>query len=237
MWHITDTALTVRLEFLVGGVPVVPDPGSVQVTLRGNSGEVLDGPTGFTVPGTYLDYSVDALDNTPAIPGTLETRFVHGFFTYQGFPHTIRVNYRLVAFIPMTCTPETVRSLLGMTQDELEDGDVDLIQAYFTLLTPIPSLPDLLASGGVTSLSANDAIAVQAALLKATSLASRFASSQEEADSKFTRLGKLDPYRMVEQLQATLADLIGTLSGVSAYDANPVRFLVAARTIDPITGA
>lgn len=237
MWHLTDTAVTIRLEFLVGGVPIIPDPDSVKVTLRGADGAVLSGPTAFLAPGTYLDYTVSAGDNTPAVAGTLETRFVHGFFTYQGFPHTVRFNYRLSPFIPMTCTEDTVRGLLGMTQDELEDSDIDLFQGYYTLLVKVPGLPNQLVSGDATALAANDAIAVQAALLKAESIASRFSSSQEEADSKFARLSKFDPYRLVQELSGKLEALVSDLAGTTSYAAAPTLFVVAARTTDPITGA
>lgn len=237
MWHLTDTAITTRLEFMVGGVPVIPDPDSVKVTLRGADGAILSGPTTFLVPGTYLDYTVSAGDNTPAVAGTLETRFVHGFFTYQGFPHTVRFNYRLSPFIPMTGTEDTVRGLLGMTQDELEDSDIDLFQGYYTLLVKVPGLPNQLVSGDATALAANDAIATQTALLKAESLASRFSSSQEEADSKFARLSKFDPYRLVQDLSGKLEALVSDLAGTTSYAAAPTLFVVAARTTDPITGA
>jgi len=40
----------------------------------------------------------------------------------------------LSAFIPFTVTSESVRTYLGISIDELEDHEIDLLQAYHTLV-------------------------------------------------------------------------------------------------------
>ena len=124
-----------------------------------------------------------------------------------------------------------------MLPEELEDHEVDLYQAYYELQTWVPSLSTLLQAGTVTSLRANDAIAIMAAILLATSLVARYAQRTVSADSELTRATKFDPKELVAELEAKLDDLINQLTASDpTLVTNPTRFLVGTRT-DPITGA
>lgn len=236
MWHLAGSDITIRLSFESGGVPIVPDSGTPQVIVRGADGSVLLGPDPLVVTGTFLDYVVSGTLNTPAEPTALETRFVHVYYQHNGFPRTLRHNYRLTPFIPLVCTEDTVRGHLGLTIEELEDHEIDLYEAYYTLLDKVTTLPELLTTGTSASLRANETIAIQAALLKAASLPNRIAASQDSADSSFSRLSKVDPYRLIAELEGKLQGLVASFN-TSGDATPPVIFLVGTRTTDPITGA
>lgn len=238
-WFLAGDSVTLHEEFVIDGVPREPDVDSVKFTLRGNSGLTVAPHVNETLTprGTGVDIVISGADNTPATAGDLETRFITVSFTVEGRPYTISDSYRLTPFIPMTCTPETVRGHLGMTLEELQDQEVDLIQAYYDLQPKVPSLETYLTSSGVKALKANDAIAIQAALIIAASLPNRLAAQQKSADAQFNRLSKIDPRQLVEDLLQLQGDIIDYLtnSGATTVTITPI-FLVSTRT-DPVTGA
>ena len=238
-WVLTGSDLTTKVDFQVGGALVIPDPGSVYLTIRDNAGAPIapynNQPQ--TVTGTYLELVIPALVNTPATPGVLESRYLLVAFTYEGRPYTLRQSYRLSPFLTMTVSEDSVRSYLGLMPEELENGEIDLYGAYYELLGRVSSLATLLQAGTAQSLRANKAIALQAAILLAPSLPARYAQRVVDADSEFARATKFDPNELVDKLEAELDDLINDLTALDpAAVTNPTRFLVGTRT-DPITGA
>ena len=184
-----------------------------------------------------MELTIPALVNSPATPGVLEARYVILKYLYEGRPYSQQRSYRLTPFLTFSVTEMDVRKHLGMLPEELEDHEVDLYQAYYELQTWVPSLSTLLQAGTVTSLRANDAIAIMAAILLATSLVARYAQRTVSADSELTRATKFDPKELVAELEAKLDDLINQLTASDpTLVTNPTRFLVGTRT-DPITGA
>ena len=238
-WVIAGSDLTYKVDFFAGGALVTPDPGSVYLTIRDNAGLGI-APyihQAQVVTGTQLDLTIPGLVNTPVVPGTLETRFVIVEFLYQGRPYAVRQTYRLTPFIPFSADEATVRKHLGMMPEELEDFEIDLYQAYYELLTRVTALGTILQSGAVSALRANDALAIQAALLIITSLVARYAQRTASADSEFTRATKFDPEQLVADLQARLDDLVNELTAADPTAVtSPVLFIVTTRTTDPVTG-
>lgn len=238
-WVIAGSDLTYKVDFFAGGALVTPDPGSVYLTIRDNAGLGI-APyihQAQVVTGTQLDLTIPGLVNTPVVPGTLETRFVIVEFLYQGRPYAVRQTYRLTPFIPFSADEATVRKHLGMMPEELEDFEIDLYQAYYELLTRVTALGTILQSGAVSALRANDALAIQAALLIITSLVARYAQRTASADSEFTRATKFDPEQLVADLQARLDDLVNELTAADPTAVtSPALFIITTRTTDPVTG-
>ena len=238
-WVIAGSDLTYKVDFFAGGALVAPDPGSVYLTIRDNAGNGI-APyihQAQVVTGTQLDLTIPGLVNTPVVPGTLETRFVIVEFLYQGRPYAVRQTYRLTPFIPFSADEATVRKHLGMMPEELEDFEIDLYQAYYELLTRVTALGTILQSGAVSALRANDALAIQAALLIITSLVARYAQRTASADSEFSRTSKFDPEQLVADLQARLDDLVNELTAADPTAVTvPTLFIVTTRTTDPVTG-
>lgn len=238
-WVITGSDLTYKVEFQANGTPVVPDPGSVFLTIRDNAGAGISPYVNQaqTVNTTQLELTIPGLVNTPAVPGALESRYILLSYLYGGRPYSIRQSYRLTPFLTFSADEAAVRKHLGMLPEELEDYEIDLNQAYYELQTWVPGLATLLQAGTVATLRANDAIAIMAAILLATSLAARYAQRTVSADSEFARATKFDPNELVVELEAKLDDLINQLTAPDpSLVTNPTRFLVGTRT-DPITGA
>ena len=239
-WVIAGSDLTYKVDFFAGGALVAPDPGSVYLTIRDNAGNGIAPYVhqAVVVTGTQLDLNIPGLVNTPVVPSKLESRFVIVEFLYQGRPYAVRQTYRLTPFLTFSADEATVRKHLGMMPEELEDFEIDLYQAYYELLTLVPSLSTILQSGTISALRANDAIAIQAALLIMTSLVARYAQKTSSADSEFIRATKFDPEQLVEDLMARLDTLVNDLTAIDpAAVSTPTLFIVTARTTDPVTGA
>lgn len=238
-WVIAGSDLTYKVDFFVGGALVAPDPGSVYLTIRDNAGNGI-APyihQAQVVTGTQLDLTIPGLVNTPVVSGKLESRFVIVEFLYQGRPYAVRQTYRLTPFITFSADEATVRKHLGMMPEELEDFEIDLYQAYYELLTEVTALGTILQAGTISALRANDAIAIQAALLIITSLSARYAQKVASADSEFSRTSKFDPDKLIADLEARLDDLINELTAADPDAVTaPTLFIVTTRTIDPVTG-
>lgn len=238
-WVIAGSDLTYKVDFFVGGALVAPDPGSVYLTIRDNAGNGI-APyihQAQVVTGTQLDLTIPGLVNTPVVSGKLESRFVIVEFLYQGRPYAVRQTYRLTPFITFSADEATVRKHLGMMPEELEDFEIDLYQAYYELLTEVTALGTILQAGTISALRANDAIAIQAALLIITSLSARYAQKVASADSEFTRATKFDPDKLIADLEARLDDLINELTAADPDAVTaPTLFIVTTRTTDPVTG-
>lgn len=239
-WVIAGSDLTYKVDFFVGGSLVEPDPGSVYLTIRDNAGNGIAPYVhqAQVVTGTQLDLNIPGLVNTPVVSGTLEARFVIVEFLYQGRPYAVRQTYRLTPFLLFSADEATVRKHLGLMPEELEDFEIDLYQAYYELLTRVPALGTILQAGAVSALRANDALAIQAALLIMASLSARYAQKVSSADSEFSRATKFDPDRLIADLMASLDTLVNDLTAVDPTAVNtPTLFLVTTRTTDPVTGA
>lgn len=238
LWHLEDTDVTLHVDFVLRGVPVEPTAGSVSYTLRGNTGLPLAGHTDVPLPGqsgTGVDITIPAVDNANANTDGFETRHLLVSYTFEGNPYVIRASYRLCAFVPTTVVPADVRALLGLMEEELEDQEVDVHEAYFRLLERIPDLGTNLTGSG--AMKANEALTIQIALQFLPGLPARYSQSWESADSAVSRSTKLDPTKLAEQLNSRLDTLVDALVATTpGIVPTPTLFLLTQPT-DPITGA
>ncbi|MCL0184817.1 hypothetical protein M2T59_31875, partial [Klebsiella pneumoniae] len=65
---------------------------------------------------------------------TNEARLANLSYTSGGFNRLLEMTYKVTQFIPFTITAQSVRALLGLSYEELEDEEVDLISAYYALV-------------------------------------------------------------------------------------------------------
>lgn len=239
LWHLSGEDLTLRFDFLSEGALVVPDADSISLTLRDHQGALIApyNPELHPSAGTSLEVVISGASNTLALADTVESRFVTLTYRVNGVPRTIRNNYKISEFLPISATPVDVRNLLGLIEDELPDDEVDLYQAYYQLLMDNAGLSAALGATTVANLLANRAIALQAALLLAPGLPARFGQRSTSADQEFTRFANLKVDELVEKLEAELETTLAEMAAPGEVEVvSPTRFLIAPRT-DPITGA
>ena len=128
----TDTDHSFYIEFVVDNELVVPDDGSVTATITEADGTVKTGFNELALSPT-AGQSFVVLETTSAIndkDDEFELRQIEIKFTHNSKPHTQYINYRIVdrVNIPVSC--DEVRATLGISVDEWEDSNIDLVAAF-----------------------------------------------------------------------------------------------------------
>jgi hypothetical protein len=234
MWLEAGSDVTLIIDYMVDGVPVIPDSAAFVVRDHG----------GLTVHSALLPamtnseaLTVPAVYNSLVVGTVFENRFVLVSFLHEGATYQQRLSYRLHTFIPLTATAQSVRSELGLDPSELADADVDLVGAYVTLAASVgQSFINAFVSLGTTSLAANQAVVLQAALNVADSLALRTGASVRSEDHVFTRFDKIDFQALRNNLETKLAKTLDqAVAAVVSVGFNSNLFVLSQPT-DVITG-
>lgn len=242
MWRIAGEDAAVSFDFTLGGQFVKPDLGSVKVTVRDNLGMTVQDWDKAVQPdplGTHMLLVLPAAINFLPAEAEMENRFVEVRFTVGGKPVSTLTSYRLSHFLPIMVSEDQVRGLLGATESEIPSHMIDLYGAYYTLLAAYPDvLLPALKSSTKANLSANNAIALQAALEQVPALAAKLAQSESQDNATNERM-KLDIPLLKQMLEAKLADEMKQVQtaivGPSVASASP--YLMLTTPADPITGA
>ncbi len=240
-WRTANTSVAVAVPFLVDGEFVIPDAGSVTLTVRGNDGAVLAGYNELpiadvTQTSTLLTIAPEA-NGIGANP--METRYLRVSYLVGNVPGLFSYAYRLTPFLPITAGPEDVRRVTGIDYKALPDSDVDVHEAYFKLAKDVGAVfVTALTSPGRAAISANNMIALQAAILLLPSLQNRVMKSETSHNEIYIR-NTLDLAQLAADLQAALLDetnaMLEELGNAVTSVISPI-FLVTS-PVDVITGA
>jgi hypothetical protein len=238
-WFQAGEDLTFDIDILVNGIPSQPDAGTVSYTVRDQAGQPIPGlnQQPVAVPGTTASISVPASANQLASGSESESRIVTLSFIAAGQSRQLRTSYSLHAFLPIEASCDAVRSLVGVSVDELPDDDIDLVVSYF----------DLVAEEGETFRSAftatnqsrgaaNRALALRAALDAVPSLQLRIFQSRQSENSSFSRFTAVDFERLKNDLRDKLAAALKSITAPSVSASIPTLFVVSSPT-DSLTNS
>lgn len=229
----------VRVPFLLGGRPVVADPGSVRYTVYGDGGAPITGlvDVGADVPAGAAAVVVTVPGSANQTARRVGSRAVMVTFTAAGSPGFGSVSYRLAAPPPVWVVPADVRGLLGAARDEIADGEVDLVEAHLEVESAIGAdvLAAALASGDRPAFLANRAVAHNAALRLLPSARARYAQSRTNGQEGFSRF-RVDFDALEASLRQDYASALALVAGTSDAAGAPVLMVLTTPT-DVITGA
>lgn len=220
-----------------GGEPFVPDGGQVYWSLRGQDGSVLVAPTLITgIVDTQAVLTVLAANNTVAGDLTFEKRTITVTGALLGVPFSIRVFYRLQAWINMSCSTDEVRAFMGIDVDELPDDDIDLATAYLDVAGVVTQLvlDAALGSGGVTEISANRAIVARAVVNVIPSVQARMLKSESDGTRDIDRF-KVDFAQLLQDAKDRLGKNINDM--VPTTNRIPYVASGTSSNVDPIKGS
>lgn len=179
--------------------------------------------------------------NTLSEGESFSTRILIVNYTLDNVAKTKRISYRVIPFVPYTCTNDDVRNLLGVSSTVIEDSMIDIYGAYLKckgLFDEDTSLDSFLTSYGLKAVLANRAISICSALTFRNSLmlmTPKIESDSVVSQTRFTMSAE-DFAKLFDDLEAELQDLLGELldeDAVSSY--NPELFVVGELT-DTFTG-
>lgn len=241
-WRTAGAGTVVAIRFVVDGEFIIPDASSLMLTIRDNAGAIISGYNGVGLSNaTTPNYTIPVLaavnDIDPAV--TFETRYVSVAFTYQGLPYTIKHTYRLTPFLPIQKVAEDVRQLIGATYTELPDEAIDLVEAYFKLVTDVgTNFTTALVRSDRAVICANNMIALQAALTTLPGLQSRLMLTETSHNEIYKR-HTIDFAVLEENLEQALAAELLAMTGIvmSTVPSSTVPTIFAtSNPVDVITG-
>lgn len=234
-WVTTATASTLTFELKVGQDYVVADPSSLAVLkVRKRDGSVVHTETIANPTGSVLNFTVPDIVNTLSGSNTNELRSASLEFVVNSKPYLLVYHYKVSQYLPFTVTAQRVRTLLGLSYEELEDHEVDLLAAYYTLENNSgTTFTTAFTTEGFKGDQANLAVCYQAAIDIAISLPQRIAQKNDEEKASFQRLSKLDPYKLIASLDTKLAEILDSLQ--TEVTVGSALFVVSQPT-DAFTG-
>lgn len=235
--YLAGEDITLQIPLRMNGEPVVPDAGSVKLTLRDNAGQVLVNKEAVTMGTASTEASVliDA-DHNALGTGRFSNRSVLVTFTKSGRPQEVRLSYRLTAWLNTTITADDVRGFIGIDSGELPDREIDIIAAYLDVENDVTETVLSAALGGADAkqIAANRLILARAVLDQIPGLQMRV--SQNESNGVFSaQRPKLDLVQLELRAQALYADNSDLVAGRLAVTQD--LFIAPAVSPDPITGA
>jgi hypothetical protein len=235
-WVTTATASTLTFELKVGQDYVVADPSSLAVLkVRKRDGSVVHTETIANPTGSVLNFTVPDTVNTLSGSNTNELRSASLEFVVNSKPQLLVHHYKVSQYLPFTVTAQTVRTLLGLSYEELEDHEVDLLAAYYALENNSgTTFTTAFTTEGFKGDQANLAVCYQAAIDIAISLPQRIAQKNDEEKASFQRLSKLDPYKLIASLDTKLAEILDSLQ--TEVVVGSAAFVISQPT-DAFTGA
>lgn len=219
--------VTLHVPLILRGNFVVCDEDSMTWVLRDHDGTLLDEGN---LPGKFTTAVLPLDAAHQNITRDLEYRYVQLNFTSGGNPRSIYSTYRLVNFIPLAVTVEDVRSYMALSEEELEDHEVDLIGSYLYLKSLHAGFEQSLLED---PLRANELIKLWAVRSLMSTLELR-ARQRRETDSNAAARFRVD----FDALRARLSNEIETLeTGMfPGPDEEPVPLFIVGNRPDPITG-
>lgn len=232
----TDASFRVEFTGPVGTLPA--DAGSVKWSLFDNSGAAFGEATTLANPegATSVSIEVDAEQHTIDSARRFEARTLITRWKSNGQSYADRLSYRVIPMLNHAVTPDDVRAVLGLNEDELQDNEIDITAAYFSFEDSAgqTALADALASGAHITTHANRGIIAEAALAVFPSLRIRVGQTQTNGELRYERFRTTPEFdkieRMLRDMRSEALDLIS--DGVVV---NP-SMLVLTSPADVITG-
>lgn len=162
-------------------------------------------------------------------------------YTLNSVDRIEKVMYRIIPFVPYTCGPNDVRTVLGVGSTVVEDDMVDVYSAYlkFKSLLSDPTNGDVYLTSGTQKASiANRAITICAALAFRSSLpmlTPKIESDGVVSQTRFTTT--VDDFnKLFDSLEGELEELLDELEEVNLVDSYNHDMFVVGNLTDTFTG-
>lgn len=236
-WCLAGKACSFYVEFKKDGEFVQPDPSSIKLTIRNNSGTPVSGYNEELQPDTLMTSLLFTIpEGVNAITGTVENRFIRLDYTSNGVPCVFIDSYRLCNFVPFTATPNDVRNILGARGLEIKDEEADLYEAYFQLLRTNSTISAALIAGTDVSMYANRAIALKAALTLVPSMPSRALKEDTMHNASAIR-ATVDWVKMEQAIKDELGNALLNMESATNPGIQFSNIFIVSNPTDPVTNA
>lgn len=150
------------------------------------------------------------------------------------------LEYRLTIAIPFGVSRDSVRNLLGVNKQELQDDDIDLLAGYISFIDFLPEgtdLSELEAQGDAAAYNISTAIEAAAALKLLPSIQIRLPRIYNSGTSEFQRWNNIDWEGLKMSLNQKVVDGLDAIDPSLSLLDNITIFSLSDADTDPITGA
>lgn len=232
-----DKSINIPFEFKFGDDLVVPDASSVTLTVTEANGTVISGYDGLAITpdvgASQTVLSISAAANTKT--NDFELRQCEVYFEYNSTPVTGYITYQIVDRINIPVSPSEVRNLIGISESEWPNENIDLIKAYSDLQDDIEDfdVETTLVSGESAAKTIIDAIKYKAAIQILPSLEIIAVQSLQADNVMFRRFEEVDFEAMRNRLTAEYDGFLSDITGESGV--TPILATTGVGT-DAVTG-
>lgn len=225
------------IEFKPNSELVVPDADSVELTLTKNDGSAITDFDGISVTTdedtTSVVVSIPANRNTATFD--VEVRTAKVTYEVDGKPYKDYYFYTLLPYVDIPVSKDAVRLVLGITVDELEDDQIDLVKAFVDVDAALgdTSLSGVIEAGTSKVWSCLEAVKLRAALNLIPVLQLIAAQSQSADNVEVRRFEEVDFPSLRRKL---VGDYSTALRGITGASATIPTFSAVQTGVDPVTG-
>lgn len=226
------------IKFIVDGELVTPT--SATITVKDNNETVVQSinDTALTIPheATSMTYSIPANANAKTLD--YEIRFVTVKFVYNSVTYKIEDYYVIEDSLKLPITKSEVRSLVAMSEAELPDSDIDLINAKnFVQALIDPTISTLISSGSSKIPKLSRAIIIQAAMNAIETIELRVFQSEQADNTLYKRFASIDFAALIQSFKLEFQKLILDINDAGTEEAVSVTLFIVQTGTDPVTGA
>lgn len=191
---------------------------------------------------SFIDVTIPEEANVIDSAKDFDNRILAVNYTLHGVDRSEKRSYRIIPFVPYTCTANNVRTTLGVPSTVIEDDMVDMYSAYLkckSLMNEPEDLDEYLKSGSQKTSIANRAITICSALTFRSSLpmlTPKIESDGVVSQTRFTTT--VDDFnKLFDALQDELAELLAEMEDVSVDDLFSPDLFVIGNLTDTFTGS
>lgn len=229
-------AYTFHVDFKVNGEPVVPT--AAKYTLRNNAETVVASLQDITITlgsgNSYADFVIPSGGNAMTL--TNNVRYIDITFTSGGIDYVISDYYILLDSIRFPLSSTEIRSILGVSETELPEQYIDILDAYRLVQDDAPDInTDTILTTGTSLLpTLIEAVKYKAALVCIVGV-QNFTFQMEQADNTlYKRFASVDFKSMQNDIALKYAQALRKLNGVETATDYPLA--VVSTPTDKITG-
>lgn len=232
-------AVQSNIDFIEDGEFYTPDVGSVTYTLLDNQNVAISGQTSIvvttTASTTNVVLNIGAAYNIKSSLKDFENRTIHLKGTVGGKPFAIRSRYRLIDSALLILDPNNVRVILGVSDSELPDEDIDVFISYFKYANKYgDTFKNAFSQGDISALYAESVVYLETAINAVPALRLKVAQTESDGVVRFSRFTNIDWDSLLADLKSKLEEALLTV-GVSTEETIVGGFL--GSSIDYFPGA
>ena len=150
---LAGSASTLHIDFIVDGELVVPVTPTI--TLSGNDGVAISGFNGLAITlgdpsDTFANVAITTAANTKTLVFEFRTALIN--FQYNSKNYSTRIKYGLATRLDIPVMEDEVRAIIGLTEEEWPNNQIDIQAAYLTVDDAISASASNIIDGGTALL-------------------------------------------------------------------------------------